>query len=143
MKRIQNGLVAVILALTGCASQSGSLQSFRELIRSPRPSEYSSMQVPVSNGNVSAELYLAPEGYTISLDGNPFFMHTEKDGNALVYTNPKIGYYDFNCDDRVDVVISNGNANESNYDNVDVEYQNRLSEIGQERVQRVWEYRWR
>lgn len=143
MKTIRNGLVALALVASGCASQSGNLQSFRELVRSPRPSEYSSMVVPVSNGNVSAELYLTPEGYTINLDGNPFFMHTEKDGNSLVYSHPQIGYHDFNCDGLVDLIISNGSVYDSHDENVNAEYANRLSEINQERVQRVWEYRWR
>lgn len=143
MKTIKNGLVAAALALSGCAGSTQRIQTFTDLVRNPRPSEYASMQIPTANGRLNAELYLAAEGYTIDFNGNPFFIHTERNGNALFYNVPRVSYHDYDCNGHVDLMAANGNVFEINSENVDEEYRNVLSEIKQERVQRVWKYRWR
>lgn len=142
MKTIKSGLVAAALFFSGCAANKPTIQTFTELVRSPRPHEYATMQVPLSNGNATAELYYTPEGYTLSLD-NPFFIHTEKYGNSLIYKSPSVSYHDYDCDGHVDVMAINGIVTDVNSRDVDNEYRNALSSIRQERVGRVWRYRWR
>lgn len=142
MKTIKNGLVAAALALSGCAANKPTIQTFTELVRSPRPHEYAKMQVPLSNGNATAELYYTPEGYTLSLD-NPFFIHTEKYGDSLIYKSPSVSYHDNDCDGHVDEMTIDGIFLDVNSQDVDTEYQNALLAMQRERVGRVWRYRWR
>ncbi len=142
MKTIKKGLVAAALALAGCASQEPRLQNFTELIRSQRPLEEATMEIAAPNGKLTTVLYLAGEGYRISLD-NVYFIHTEAYGNALFYRNPRVSYTDDNCDGNVDYMFAEGEFMNVNDSKINDEYKKALLSIGQDRINRVWEWRWR
>src|SRR3989338_7130824 len=143
MKTIKNGLVALALVASGCASQSGSLQSFRKLVRSPRPYEEATMQVQIANGRIMAKLYYSPEGYTLNIgQGNPFFINTEEFGDSLSYRSQRLSYQDFDSDGHIDAMATENNLININDSTIDEEYKNLLLSIQQDRVDRVWRWRW-
>lgn len=159
MKAIRNGLVAAAFAttLSGCGEKS-----LNELENTPFPTEEAyigdlSVDDFVDGNTTNASVILSSNGYSINLDENRYFHHSNRqvpvhvwvwygdepfDGvyNCLVWDG--VSYIDDNLDGDIDLMSANHIRTEIS-EQANNFYDNQIEKLRVSRVERIWNERWR